>query len=299
MVFTPPSSYQITSFRVYAEESPAPPSIVKMGSHEHHLYQGIPAQDIEESSAELGRTIDSKKTYVNSNRALQQRKWWVAFMPYQWILNVALVLVILGLLLERQLKSHETSSDCKVTADVTSVLTGDVTGFYPQFSQYVTTFKPDYSYIPENASAFFSKDVRQRWLDLMPPSLGYVKIEDPDQYNDLPTPLNVYMEQGDFVVSTSVAHQIHCLYSAIEAHAYNAINLSRPKPQAPWHMAHCFEYLRQAILCSSDIALEGQQTTFPEGDDGSDGWDAKHICRDYSQVKDYIAQHRTSNLTWI
>lgn len=41
-------------------------------------------------------------------------------------------------------------------------------------------------------------------------------------------------------------------------------------------MNHCFDYLRQSIMCCGDVALEGEQTTFPPGFDGSDGWDAVH-----------------------
>lgn len=43
-----------------------------------------------------------------------------------------------------------------------------------------------------------------------------------------------------------------------------------------WHMIHCFSYLRQAIMCSADMALEGHETTFPDHNGGSDGWDSKH-----------------------
>lgn len=32
--------------------------------------------------------------------------------------------------------------------------------------------------------------------------------------------------------------------------------------------------MRQAILCSADTALEGLETTFPDHNGGSDGWDA-------------------------
>jgi hypothetical protein len=77
-----------------------------------------------------------------------------------------------------------------------------------------------------------------------------------------------------------------------------------------WHMIHCFSYLRQTILCSADTALEGLETTFPDHNGGSDGWDSKHgklfgrvivamrlmiecadlflVCKDYSQVKKYL-----------
>ena len=43
-----------------------------------------------------------------------------------------------------------------------------------------------------------------------------------------------------------------------------------------WHMIHFFSYLRQTILCSADTALVGLETTFPDHNGGSDGWDSKH-----------------------
>lgn len=43
-----------------------------------------------------------------------------------------------------------------------------------------------------------------------------------------------------------------------------------------WHMIHCFDYLRQSIMCCGDMALEGHETTSPKFMGGSDGWDAKH-----------------------
>jgi hypothetical protein len=52
-------------------------------------------------------------------------------------------------------------------------------------------------------------------------------------------------------------------------------------------------------MCCGDVALEGTQTTFPEGTDGSDGWDAKHVCRDYNQVYTYLTRKRADNREWI
>ena len=66
-----------------------------------------------------------------------------------------------------------------------------------------------------------------------------------------------------------------------------------------WHVNHCFEYLRQSIMCCGDTALEGQQTTFPDGWVGSDGWDAKHVCKDYRQVYRHLEEHRYDNQSWI
>lgn len=55
-----------------------------------------------------------------------------------------------------------------------------------------------------------------------------------------------------------------------------------------WHMIHCIAYMRQAVLCAADTALEGKATTFPDDNSGSDGWDATHVCKDYDQVKQYL-----------
>lgn len=70
--------------------------------------------------------------------------------------------------------------------------------------------------------------------------------------------------------------------------------------------------MRQAIMCSADIALEGLETTFPDHNGGSDGWDSKHgslpsrdavcgillltdvilVCKDYKQVRGYLESVR-------
>jgi hypothetical protein len=64
-------------------------------------------------------------------------------------------------------------------------------------------------------------------------------------------------------------------------------------------MTHCFDYLRQSIMCCGDVTLEGEQTTFPENTGGSDGWDAKHVCRDYNQVYTYLNRKRADKKVWI
>lgn len=52
-------------------------------------------------------------------------------------------------------------------------------------------------------------------------------------------------------------------------------------------------------MCNGDVALEGAQTTFPEGFEGSDGWDARHICKDYTQVINHLEQNRADDKIWI
>ncbi len=97
-----------------------------------------------------------------------------------------------------------------------------------------------------------------------------------------------------------MTHQLHCLHAVVEVvAAYTSGELERVPEEGGWHLGHCFEYLRQSIMCCGDVALEGQHTTFPVGFTGSDGWDAKHVCRDYKQVLTHLEKNRVDDASWI
>jgi len=137
---------------------------------------------------------------------------------------------------------------------------------------------------------------------MVPAGLGYLQVNDTSKYNNLPTPLfnHKYVSKNQTVFTTSMTHQMHCLHAAV--HVYYC-HIAKPPRRAPddmiWHLRHCFDYMRQSIMCSADVALEGAQTTFPDGIDGSDGWDAKHVCKDYSQVFNYLEKNRADDDEWI
>lgn len=96
-----------------------------------------------------------------------------------------------------------------------------------------------------------------------------------------------------------MTHQLHCLYNILEVYSGLTSDPSLLPEQMHGHLVHCFDYLRQSIMCAGDVALEGQHTTFPEGVTGSDGWDAKHVCKDYSEVYTYLEENRANNQVWI
>lgn len=132
-------------------------------------------------------------------------------------------------------------------------------------------------------------------------------MKNPSQHDNLPQPIHDYV--NNTVFTTSMTHQLHCLYTILNA--YNTMSVTLDSPfikvnpiQQPWHVNHCFEYIRQAIMCAGDVALEGAATTFPlglNGEDqgGSDGWDAKHVCKDYSQITKYLEKETINHVKWI
>ncbi|CAJ2506774.1 Uu.00g079600.m01.CDS01 [Anthostomella pinea] len=252
-------------------------------------YHSIHAEDHDDSVTDVEETLDlNEKDYMHHSERPKANQVLTALKSHRWLVDTFLLLVVIALLLEKNW-AHCSNNHFFEGA-------GDVTGFAPQFSQQVKSFSPDPGFVPENMSEFFSEETRKKWLDLVPKGLGYLDIKNPKDYDNLPTPLDQFTHQ--FVVTTSMTHQLHCLYSI--AGAYSALMSDKSRlPTETWHISHCFDYLRQGIMCAGDVALEGEQTTFPRGFDGSDGWDAKHVCKDYNQVLDYLKSNRANDEVWI
>ncbi|KAK6864834.1 hypothetical protein PG990_005727 [Apiospora arundinis] len=256
-------------------------------------YESLRADDNDDVLSDLDVF---EKDYIQQPRPRRDRVIAaLRIQPYRWLLDIVLLLAVIGLLVERHHRGGAAAAECQ-SADHRYEGAGDLTGFAPQFNQQIKSFSPDPLYMPDNTSEFFTREVKQKWLDLVPPGLGYVKINNTEKYDNLPTPLVGYGE--DFVATTSMTHQLHCLYAIAETYAALTSN-STAVLMETWHMNHCFDYLRQSIMCCGDVALEGEQTTFPEGFDGSDGWDAKHVCKDYTEVYSYLEKNAVNNQTWI
>ena len=57
----------------------------------------------------------------------------------------------------------------------------------------------------------------------------------------------------------------------------------------PWHLAHCFDYLRQGIQCSADMSLE-----FVSENTGLavvDGFNHPHECKNWNEIWKYAKRY--------
>jgi hypothetical protein len=81
-------------------------------------------------------------------------------------------------------------------------------------------------------------------------------------------------------------HQIHCLQMIRVAliHGPNE------------HSGHCLNFLRQAILCNSDITLDPLLDDSDGAMAATDGLGVTHICRDWLQVYDYVAENQRGHM---
>ncbi|KAI0062553.1 hypothetical protein BV25DRAFT_643907 [Artomyces pyxidatus] len=93
----------------------------------------------------------------------------------------------------------------------------------------------------------------------------------------------------------SVYHQIHCLDSlrlailGIRPHDEHRLGESGTAHWEMDHVHHCLNYLRQTILCASDLTLEPEVV---EGsNDAEEGLGVTHVCRDWSTVHRYVEKN--------
>lgn len=96
----------------------------------------------------------------------------------------------------------------------------------------------------------------------------------------------------------SLFHQLHCLAGirtfmsatkqAIGRNDTVRVNEIVLDPLQD-HMAHCFDYLRQSLMCYGDMTLEWPRTE-PDGTRVAvDGWGIEHQCK--SWVSQYVLCH--------
>jgi hypothetical protein len=63
------------------------------------------------------------------------------------------------------------------------------------------------------------------------------------------------------------------------------------------HIQHCFDYLRQALMCAADSNLE--DVTTKDGGASTLGWGSKRVCRDYEALKQWSETWRAADVAGI
>lgn len=91
------------------------------------------------------------------------------------------------------------------------------------------------------------------------------------------------------VYALAVFHELHCLMH-ISAYLDKLVLQIRRRDFVLdegelGHNDHCFNYLRNALMCCGDTTLEGQsQADMFRDVPGTDGTGAVHVCRRYEEV---------------
>ena len=64
--------------------------------------------------------------------------------------------------------------------------------------------------------------------------------------------------------------------------SYGRLRQGQDQSEKGYHIAHCFDYLRQGILCAGDMTLEGNNSVTYPGVDVP--WGTAHKCLDWSAL---------------
>ncbi|KAI0837419.1 hypothetical protein F5Y06DRAFT_297746 [Hypoxylon sp. FL0890] len=162
----------------------------------------------------------------------------------------------------------------------------------PKFPRKIYTFLPDPQYVRDDM-LFDEHDTLHtlhNWIPLSAEARGYVQIPDYDSYDILSKPYMVAINRTSEgpAYMMSVFHQLHCL-SYLVAHFQQGYAGTELTEEVAHHSSHCFDYLRQSIICAGDTNLEGQTDAGP-------GWGSKHECVDYEVLLDWANKHST--MSW-
>lgn len=95
------------------------------------------------------------------------------------------------------------------------------------------------------------------------------------------------------VFCISMFHQLHCIASLKAAFESRSSNHTKEHG----HLGHCFDYLRQAVMCAGDMTLEPAFDV--DGTKGVNGWNVVHQCRDYERMTVFAEEHRYANSSGI
>lgn len=135
--------------------------------------------------------------------------------------------------------------------------------------------------------------------------MGFVHMPDPEVLGL--TPNRDVVPGMDNVYMISAMHQLHCLqklqamYARLrDRHqdAASSVNTSSAPSSAAaaadWernHAAHCFDYLRQGVICAADGTLEGPDADPEPSQSRLRGWGVAHECRSWDDLMAFQRQH--------
>ncbi|KAH7872553.1 uncharacterized protein C8R40DRAFT_1162178 [Lentinula edodes] len=126
------------------------------------------------------------------------------------------------------------------------------------FPEYYPLVLKKVMFTPENTVHYqvYSNNSTPEWQSIFPSGGGFLQLG-----ND-----------GQRVMGLSMFHQLHCL-----ARIRIAMKTNHQTP----HVHHCFNYIRQMILCDANPAIE---PVIPILGMKSVNAEVPHICNDWSQV---------------
>ncbi|KAK4445428.1 hypothetical protein QBC34DRAFT_384226 [Podospora aff. communis PSN243] len=224
--------------------------------------------------------------------------------PWSWRSLVQLLSYIFLLIISFGLGRYSSSPSSQPPTE-TPPLSQSLIGHVPH-KPTVFHPSPHYNHDPFGPST----PPNSPWHALIPPGKGHIRVPNPSLYNltggfPLPSPSKPQAEdpqaeesnpQSEEEYTLSVFHQLHCL-AAMKSRMVRLQDWFDGKSDKEYlrfalgeehvsgeHVEHCFEYVRQGIICAGDTTLEGGRVVGGRVVRGVDGWGVEHWCRDWDWI---------------
>jgi len=171
---------------------------------------------------------------------------------------------------------------------------GDISGLYIPTSHKYTLLAPEEEkFVPNMTSNDNRMEVRKNWDMLMPLGSGTVEIPDYKQHPMLGKPIVDDPIHTGAIFEASWTHALHCLYYTVDSYHQLVVNgtFGFDGIQNDAHAAHCFEYLRNQILCMADMTLEGSESLLDATGEGQ-----AHMCRNRDEANAWIESRRVDDI---
>ncbi|KAI1842112.1 hypothetical protein JX266_011645 [Neoarthrinium moseri] len=224
---------------------------------ERQEYVGI-CQDEDSSTASPRATNEEKRTVPPARLRIG---------PY---ILAGLIAVLFGALLGAFTWTPRSCGENTPNANVAHGFKSLLPKIEPNIS---VVFQPDYLYW--NMSKFQSE---QAWKALG--RNGNIYVKNPTRFG-LEPGIEQREDYDGFPISAF--HQLHCLKRLREGYA-GLLNGFEYHDDVVNHVDHCFDYLRQAILCRADMTLEKARVDADGHRRATDGWGTAHQCVDWDEV---------------
>ncbi|OTA59227.1 hypothetical protein K449DRAFT_466935 [Hypoxylon sp. EC38] len=127
-------------------------------------------------------------------------------------------------------------------------------------------------------------------------------MEDIKDAGDIPRIFQDMSTDGSGRFYVAAFHQLHCLFLIYTdfRHALSG-ELSHVNAHSlhDTHSMHCFDYLRESIICAADSALEPFRSPFDGGTQGNgvDGFGSVHQCRNFTELFERSKRFATLMIT--
>ncbi|KAK4901692.1 hypothetical protein LTR27_001464 [Elasticomyces elasticus] len=227
--------------------------------------------DVEDKQL-IGKESDESIAYAALLQAHKRLKRWLA------ALSVVFGLLVVALMLALSLRRIEDSTT-KSPVPLSKVRSRPVT------FEHNDLFSGPAS--PERDEA---------WSLMAPLGDGFILLPNSTAQGAYDLPLGQSTSRGQ-IYDISVFHQLHCLAN-IRRHLFAMqgmldrndrleIDSLALKPHDD-HVYHCFDYIRQALMCAGDMTIEWPRTETDGSRFAVDGWGITHECKDWGAIMEFM-----------